>query len=232
MIPLNTKEVQLSCLIHSFQTNAILGVDWRFPQGQNLLCLAWSVVLKMFGLLWFNLGVLVVLDHDEVLQLVQVKSIGLILDSLLIIDFCNEMAFLYISIKLKRIMPVLGLDKDILDKLNISAVAEEIPDNVTEEEHLPRTEREAKNSLMLSSYSNQVLHGWTGTPLSYSSQKLTTLGEANSIITVLQFWIICHHLADLSDLSVGVPEESALHINKDIAANHDAVDIDTRHFFF
>ena len=80
---------------------------------------------------------------------------------------------------------------------------------------------------MLTTECDKVLHGWIGTPLSYSSQELTTLGESNSVITILQFWIICHHLTDFADLSVGVSEESAFGIHDDISANHDSVNIDT-----
>jgi hypothetical protein len=177
--------MQFPSLIHGFQTNSVFGVDWRISQRQDFFGLAWSVILKMLRLLWLHLCVLIVLDHDKVIQLVQVDCIGCILYSLLVVDFSNKLAFFHICIKIKWIMPILSLDKEILDKVNICTIAKKIPDNVTEEEHLPRTKREAKDSLVLSTNSDQVLHRWFRTPLSHCPQELASLRETNSVVTIL-----------------------------------------------
>ena len=124
-------------------------------------------------------------------------------------------------------MPVLSLDQDVLNKLNICSIAEEVSDYVTEEDNLPWTKRKSKYSLMLSSYSYQILHWWVRTSLSYCPQKLSSLRETNSIVAILQLRIIRHHLAHFAHLPVGVSEEPALCINNYVAANHDPVNIDT-----
>merc|ERR1711936_563123 len=92
---------------------------------------------------------------------------------------------------------------------------------------LPWTIRESKHSLVLSSKCNQILHWWVGTSLCYCPQKLSSLRESNSIVAILQLWIIRHHLAHFAHLPVGVSEEPALCINNDVTANHDPVNIDT-----
>ena len=111
-------------------------------------------------------------------------------------------------------MPVLSLDQEVLNKVNIGSVVEEIsdenidiiiesclaPDDVTEEVHLSRTVGEAKHSLVLSSECDQVLHPGLGTPLRHCSEKLSTLRESNSIVSLLQLWITLYHLTHLPHL--------------------------------
>ena len=60
------------------------------------------------------------------------------------------------------------------------------PDNITEEVHFSWTVGKAEDSLVLSSKSDEVLHGRLRTPLSHCSEELSTLGEANGIVTLLQ----------------------------------------------
>merc|ERR1719309_518789 len=109
-----------------------------------------------------------------------------------------------------RVMPILGLDQKILDKVDICAIVEKISDNVAKEINLPWTIRESKHSLVLSSKCNQILHWWVRTSLCYCPKKLSTLREPNSIVAILQLWIIRHHLAHFAHLPVGVSEEPAL----------------------
>ena len=124
-------------------------------------------------------------------------------------------------------MPILSLDKKILDKVNICAIVKEISDNVAKEINFPWAIRESKYSLVLSTKCYQVLHWWVRTSLCYCPEKLSSLRETNSIVAILQLRVIRHHLAHFAHLPVGVSEEPALCINNYVAANHDPVNIDT-----
>ena len=80
---------------------------------------------------------------------------------------------------MKRVVPVLGLfqensylllslsdceqdlHKDILDKLDVGTVVEEVPHDIAEEDHLSRAVGEPKHALVLSTEGDQVLHGRT-----------------------------------------------------------------------
>ena len=127
-------------------------------------------------------------------------------------------------------MPVLSLDQDVLNKLNIRAIAEEVSDYGAEEDNLPQDKEEIQTLLDAELLQLPGFHWWVRTSLSYCPQKLSTLREANSIVTILQFRVIRHHFTHFAHLSVGILEETALDVHNDVAANHDAVDIDTRYF--
>ena len=74
------------------------------------------------------------------------------------------------------------------------------PDNVTEEDHLSGTVGKAEHSLVLSSEGDEVLHGWLRTPLGHRSEELTSLGETNGVVTLLQLRVIADHLTHLGHL--------------------------------
>ena len=68
--------------------------------------------------------------------------------------------------------------------------------------------RYPQDTLMLSSQCNQVLHGWIGATLGNCSQKLASLGKPNSIVAILQFWIVSNLLASHLHLFVDWFKES------------------------
>merc|ERR1719400_1482463 len=171
------------------------------------------VELKVLRFSWFHHSVLVVLHHHKVLERGEVHSIRLILLSLLVVDLRDELALLHVGVKVERVMPILSLDKDLLD-------------NVAEEVHLSRALRESKHSLVLSAKRDQVLHRGTRTPLSNSSKELTSLREPDGIVASGKLGVLGDHLTHLPDLPVRVPEEAALGVGEQVAANHDPVDVD------
>merc|ERR1719450_813064 len=173
MVSFNTEKVKSSGLIKCLESNSVFCVDGRLPQGLNNISLTRVVKLKMSRLSRFHHAVLVMLDQDKVFQLRKVDGIRSILLSFLIVDLSNEETLLYICVKVKGIMPILSLDQEVLDKLHICAIVEKITNNVTEGVHLTRTIREAKDTLMLSSKCDQVLHRRIRTSLSNSSQELS-----------------------------------------------------------
>merc|ERR1719209_2256594 len=149
VVSLNIEEMKPSRFIEGLETDAILDIDRRLPEGQDHVGLAGRVELKVLGLSWFDHPVLVVLHQHKVLKAGKVDGIGLVLDGLLVVDFCDELALLHVSGKVERVMPVLGLNQDLLDKVNIGAVVEQIPDNVAEEVHLTGALWEPKDPLVL-----------------------------------------------------------------------------------
>ena len=212
--------------IQCLKPDAAFHIDWRLSQGKDDVRLARCVELKVLRFSWFHHSVLVVLHHHKVLERGEVHSIRLILLSLLVVDLRDELALLHVGVKVERVMPILSLDKDLLDKVNVGAVVEEIPDNVTEEVHLSRALGEPKHSLVLSAKRDQVLHRGTRTPLSNSSKELTSLREPDGIVASGKLRVLGDHLAHLPDLPVRVPEEAAFGVSEQVAANHDPVDVD------
>ena len=69
------------------------------------------------------------LHHHEVLQAGQVDGVALVLDGLLVVDLGNEETFLDVGVEMKGIVPVLSLDENVLDKVNIGPIVEKIPEN-------------------------------------------------------------------------------------------------------
>ena len=99
------------------------------PERLEDVGLAWNVELEVRGLPGLDHRVLVVLHHHEVLQAGEVDGVALVLHGLLVVDLRNEETFLHVSVEMKGIMPVLSLDQDVLHKVNIGPVVEEVPDN-------------------------------------------------------------------------------------------------------
>ena len=89
--------------------------------------------------------VLVVLHHHEVLQAGEVDGVALVLHGLLVVDLRNEETFLHVGLEVEGIVPVLGLDQDVLHKVHVGPVVEEVPEqegsggNMVGEESCPLT---------------------------------------------------------------------------------------------
>ena len=126
---LNIEEMEPSRFIQGLEADAVLDIDRRLPEGQDHVGLAGRVELKVLGLSWFHHPVLVVLHKHKVLKGGQVDGIGLVLDGLLVVDLRNEETFLHVSLEVKGIVPVLGLDQDVLHEVNVGSVVEKVPDN-------------------------------------------------------------------------------------------------------
>merc|ERR1719234_1110506 len=182
MVSLNIKEMKPSSFIQGLESDAVLNIDWRFPERQDDIGLAGGVELKVLGLSWFDHPVLGVLHQHKVLEGGQVDGVARVLHGLLVVDLRNELALLHVSVKVERVMPVLGLNQDLLDKVDVGAVVEQVPDDVTEEVHLARALREPKDTLVLRAKGDQVLHGGTWAPLGDGSEELPSLREPDGIV--------------------------------------------------
>merc|ERR1719209_1582094 len=218
-VPLNIEEMEPSRFIQGLQADAVLDIDRRLSEGQDDVGLARRVELKVLRLSGFDHPVLVVLHQHKVLKGGKVDGIGLVL------DFCDELALLHVSVKVERVMPVLGLNQDLLDEVNVGAIVEQIPDDVTEEVHLTGALREPKDPLVLRAKRDQVLHGWTWAPLGNSPKELPSLGKPDGVVASGQLSVLSDHLAHLPDLSVGIPEEATLGVCEQVASDHDPVDV-------
>merc|ERR550539_955941 len=225
MVSLHSEEVKSPSLVQSSQANPVLSVERSLPERLEDVGLAWNVELEVRGLPGLDHRVLVVLHHHEVLQAAEVDGVALVLDGLLVVDLRNEETFLHVSVEMKGIMPVLSLDQDVLHKVNIGPVVEEVPDDITERVHLSRTVGEAEDSLMLSSEGDQVLHGRLRTPLGHSSEELPALGEPDGVVTSGQLRVGLDLLTNLPHLPVGVAEEAALCVDDEVTTDHDPVDV-------
>merc|ERR550539_2179415 len=225
MVSLHSEEVKPPSLVQSSQANRVLSVERSLPERLEDVGLAWNVEFKVRGLPGLDHRVLVVLHHNEVLQAAEVDGVALVLDGFLVVDLRNEETFLHVSVEMKRIMPVLSLDQDVLHKVNIGPVVEEVPDNITERVHLSRTVGEAEDTLVLSSEGDQVLHGRLRTPLGHSSEELPALGEPDGVVTSGQLRVGLDLLTNLPHLPVGVAEEAALGVHDEVATDHDAVGV-------
>ena len=222
---LNIEEMEPSRLIQGLEADAVLDIDRRLPEGQDHVGLAGRVELKVLGLSWFDHPVLVVLHQHKVLKGGKVDGIGLVLDGLLVVDLRDELALLHVGVKVQRIVPVLGLNQDVLDKVNVGAIVEQIPDDVAEEVHLAGALGEPKDPLVLGAKRDQVLHGRTWAPLCDSPKELPSLGKPDGIVASCQLGVLSDHLAHLPDLPVGVPEEATLGVSEQVAPDHDPVDV-------
>ena len=129
MVSLDCQEVKSPSFVQSFEANPVLGVERSLPERLEDVGLARDVELEVGGLPGLHHRVLVVLHHHEVLQAGQVDGVALVLDGLLVVDLGNEETFLYVGVEMKGIMPVLSLDEDVLDKINIGPIVEKIPEN-------------------------------------------------------------------------------------------------------
>ena len=138
MVSLHSEEVKPPSLVESFEANPVLGVERRLPERLEDVGLAWNVELEVRGLPGLDHRVLVVLHHHEVLQAAEVDGVALVLHGLLVVDLRNEKTFLHVSLEVKGIMPVLSLDQDVLDKVNIGPVVEKVPVNVKSTKNICR----------------------------------------------------------------------------------------------
>merc|ERR1719370_1495861 len=75
MVSLNVKEMKPSSFIQGLESNAVLNIDWRLPEGKDDVGLAGGVELK-------------VLEGGEV------DGVALVLHGLLVVDLCHELALL------------------------------------------------------------------------------------------------------------------------------------------
>merc|ERR1719209_2025899 len=210
VVPLNIEEMEPSRFIQGLEADTVLDIDRRLSEGQDHIGLAGGVELKVLRLSWFDHPVLVVLHQHKVLKGGEVDGICLVLLGLLVVDLRNELALLHVRVKVRGVVPVLGLDQDLLDKVNVGAIVEQIPDDVAEEVHFTGALREPEDPLVLRAKGDQVLHGWTWAPLSDSSEELPSLGETYGIVASCKLSVFGDHLADLPDLPVCVPEEATL----------------------
>merc|ERR1719189_2695693 len=108
--PSTFRKMKPSRLIKGFEADPVLDIDGRLPQGQDDVGLARGVEFKVLRLSWLNHPVLVVFNHHKVLKGGKVDSIGLVLHGLLVVDLRDELALLHISVKVKRVVPILGLN--------------------------------------------------------------------------------------------------------------------------
>merc|ERR1711973_734838 len=123
----------------------------------------------------FHHLILVMFYQNKVFKLCKVYGIGCILLSLFIVNLGDEQALFNIGFEMQRIMPILGLNQEILHKFNISSIIEQISYNVTKEDHFSWTVWKTKDSLMLSPKCDKVLHWRLGTSLGNSSEELSSL---------------------------------------------------------
>ena len=158
----------------------------------------------------------------------EVDGVGLVLDGLLVVDLSNELALLDVGVEVEWVVPVLGLHQDVLHEVNIGAVVEEVPDDITEGIQLSRTVGEAEDSLVLGPEGDEVLHRRLRTPLGHSSEELSSLTEPNGVVPSGQLGVGLDLLADLPHLPVGVAEEAALGVHDDVVPDHDPIDVHVR----
>ena len=76
------------------------------------------------------------------------------------------------------------------------------PDNVTEWVHLPGAVWETEHPLVLGPDGDEVPHGGLGAPLGHGPKELSSLGEADGVISALKLWVLSQHLADLPHLEL------------------------------
>ena len=128
MIALHLHQVESASLIQALESYPVLGVERRLSERKDDGGLARNIELKVRGLSGLHHAVLVVFDHHEVLQRGEVDGVGGVLVRLLVVDFRNELALLDIGLEMERVVPILSLDKEVLDKVNIGSIVEQIPD--------------------------------------------------------------------------------------------------------
>ena len=71
---------------------------------------------------------LIMLDHDKVLKAGEVDGVGGVLLGLFVVHLGDELALLDVCVKVKGVVPVLGLHQEVLDKVNIGAVVQQVPE--------------------------------------------------------------------------------------------------------
>jgi len=225
MIPLYGELMERALLVQSLQTNPVLQIDRRLPQWQNDIRLSGGVELEVRALPGLHHRILIVLDHDEVLQLGEVDGVGLVLDGLLVVELGDEDAFVHVGLEMEGVVPVLGLDEEALYEVNIGAIVEHFPHKVTKHIVLAWTVGESINTLMLSSKCDQVLHGRIWTPLSNTAQKLATLREAYGIVPILKFRIFGNlpalHVNDV----VCISNKTSDFISSNVVPDHESVHV-------
>ena len=91
------------------------------------VALARGVELEVGGLPRLDHAVLVVLHHHEVLEAGEVDGVGLVLDSLLVVDLRDELALLHVGVEVQGVVPVLRLHQETLHEVHIGAVVQKIP---------------------------------------------------------------------------------------------------------
>ena len=87
----------------------------------------------------------------------------------------QEDAFFKVISLVEGVVPVLCLDEVFLHKLVVGSNVEEFSHLVAEEGLVPWTPWKPKNSLVLSSNRNEVVHWRVVAPFSVASQELTSL---------------------------------------------------------
>ena len=128
MIALHLHQVESASLIQALESYPVLGVERRLSERKDDGGLARNIEFKVRGLPGLHHAVLVVFDHHEVLQRGEVDGVGGVLVRLLVVDLRNKLALLDIGLEMERVVPILGLDKEVLDKVNIGSIVEKIPD--------------------------------------------------------------------------------------------------------
>ena len=126
---------------------------------------------------------LIKLHHDKVVQGHEVGGVRLVLDLALVVDFPDELGLFGIGGVMEGVVPVLGLDQNILNHVVVGPVTEEFPHHIAEGLTLTGAARKAVDSLVLGAKGYQILHRWVRASLGNSSQKLATLQKVQEFKT-------------------------------------------------
>merc|ERR1711981_226413 len=106
-----------------------------------------------------------------------------------------------------------------LNYIIINDTANDLSDHIARQMLLPRTIGDSINSLMLPTHCNQVFHWWIWATLRNRPQKLSTLGEPNSMVAILQIGIICNNAASNFNLLVDRHQEPICSVVYDGVSN-------------
>ena len=139
---------------------------------------------KPFRISWIHDGVLVELYQHKVVDGEEVVLVGGVLDRSLVVDIRQVERVLLVLHLSQGVVPVLGLDEDVLDPANIGAIVEKSPHVVTQPVVLPQALGQAVHSLLGSSDGDQVVNPRLRTSLGQTANEEAALGKSDRVVAI------------------------------------------------